>query len=158
MLVAAGEKVAKFFVVTAGRIDVIRSVDAGEELVTTHHPGQFSGEVNMLSGRRGFVTLRAAEAGEVIEVDRGQLLTLVQVDSDLSDILMRAFIFRRVEMVAQKIGDVLLIGSPHSPGTLRLKEFLTRNGHPYNYVDLDEDAASRTCWIVSMLASLTCRS
>jgi thioredoxin reductase (NADPH) len=139
VLIEAGELAARFFVVKSGRLEVVRQTQAGEELVTVHHPGQFSGEATMLSGRRGFVTLRALEAGEVIEVGRGDLLALVQADTDLSDILMRAFLFRRVEMIAHGIGDVVLVGSSHSPDTLRIKEFLTRNGHPYAYVDLDLD-------------------
>src|SRR6266571_4020231 len=32
------------------------------------------------------------------------------------------------------------LGSTHSPGTLRIKEFLTRNNHPYSYIDLDRDS------------------
>src|SRR5947208_4583420 len=84
--------------------------------------------------------MRAGEAGEVIELDREQLLMLVQIDSELSEILMRAFILRRVEMIAHEFGDVVLVGSTHAPGTLRVKEFLTRNGHPYSFIDLDRDA------------------
>ena len=103
-------------------------------------PGQFTGEVNMLSGRRALVRARAAEPGEVIELDREQLLALVQTDAELGEILMRAFILRRVELIAHGIGDVVLIGSTHCAGTLRIKEFLTRNGHPYAYIDLDRDA------------------
>jgi thioredoxin reductase (NADPH) len=53
---------------------------------------------------------------------------------------MRAFILRRVELVAHGLGDVILVGSTHSAATLRIKEFLTRNGHPYAYIDLDRDA------------------
>src|SRR5262249_17788611 len=56
------------------------------------------------------------------------------------DILMRAFLLRKVELIAQGIGDAVLLGSVHSPGTLRIKEFLTRNGHPYSYIDLDRDS------------------
>jgi thioredoxin reductase (NADPH) len=52
---------------------------------------------------------------------------------------MRAFILRRVALIARGIGDVVLLGSGFSPGTLRVKEFLSRNGHPYTYVDLDRD-------------------
>src|SRR5215213_12004885 len=52
---------------------------------------------------------------------------------------MRAFILRRVELVAAGVGDIVLIGSMHSAGTLRIKEFLMRNGHPYSYIDLDRD-------------------
>jgi thioredoxin reductase (NADPH) len=83
--------------------------------------------------------IRAAQAGEVIEVDREQLLSLVQTDSELGDIFMRAFILRRVELIARGFGDVVLVGSVHCSGTLRVKEFLTRNGHPYSYIDLDRD-------------------
>ena len=52
---------------------------------------------------------------------------------------MRAFILRRVELVAAGVGDVVLIGSTHSAGTLRVKEFLMRNGHPYSYIDVERD-------------------
>src|SRR5579864_5444988 len=140
VLFEAGEKIAQFFVVTAGRIEAVRRTAVGEELVAIEGPGQFSGEISMLSGRRGFVTFRAIEAGEVIEVGREELLTLVQTDSELSDILMRAFILRRATLIAHGIGDVVLVGSTHSSGTLRIKEFLTRNGHPYTYIDLDTDS------------------
>ena len=94
----------------------------------------------MLSGRPALVRARASEAGEVIELDREQLLALVQTDSELSEIIMRAFILRRVELIAHGLGDVVLVGSNHCSGTLRVKEFLTRNGHPYSYIDLDRDA------------------
>ena len=53
---------------------------------------------------------------------------------------MRAFILRRVELIAQETGDVVVLGSSHCSGTLRVKEFLTRNAHPYTYVDLDREA------------------
>ena len=94
----------------------------------------------MLSGRPALLRVRASEAGEVIEVDREHLLALVQTDSELSEIIMRAFILRRVELIAHGLGDVVLVGSNHCSGTLRVKEFLTRNGHPYSYIDLDRDA------------------
>jgi thioredoxin reductase (NADPH) len=42
-------------------------------------------------------------------------------------------------LIAHGLGDVVLVGSNHCSGTLRVKEFLTRNGHPYAYIDLDRD-------------------
>jgi thioredoxin reductase (NADPH) len=139
VLVEAGEN-PRFFVVTAGNIEIVRPASGTEEVVAVCGPGQFTGEVNMLSGRRGFLRIRASTSGEVIAVERERLLVLVQADSELSDILMRAFILRRVELIARGIGDAVLVGSSHSSGTLRIKEFLTRNGHPYSYLDLDRDA------------------
>lgn len=140
VLVEAGSPVVSFFVVLAGQIEIARPSGTTEALVAVHGPGQFTGEVNMLSGRRVLFRARVSEAGEVIELDREHLLALVQTDSELSEIIMRAFIFRRVELIARGFGDVVLIGSSHCAGTLRVKEFLTRNGHPYSYIDLDRDA------------------
>jgi thioredoxin reductase (NADPH) len=139
ILFEQGESDIPFFVVKSGRVDIVRPSDAGEAPVTSHGPGQFTGEVNMLSGRRSLVRARAAEAGEVIELTREQLLALVQTDSELSEIVMRAFILRRVELIAQGLGDVVLVGSSHCAGTLRVKEFLTRNAHPHSYIDLDRE-------------------
>lgn len=139
VLVDAGEQSTRFFVVTAGEVHLIRQSGEGTKVVAVFGPGQFTGEINILSGRRGFVQIRASSAGEVIEVDHENLLALVQTDSELSDILMRAFILRRVELIARGFGDVVLLGSNHNAATLRIKEFLTRNGHPYSFVDLERD-------------------
>jgi thioredoxin reductase (NADPH) len=140
VLVEVGDGVIPFFVVLSGEIHGLQPSEPGETLIVALHTGQFSGEVTMISGRRSLVRLRASEPGEVVELDREQLLTLVQTDAELSEILMRAFILRRVELIARGLGDVVVIGSPHCAGTLRVKEFLTRNGHPYAYIDLDRDA------------------
>ena len=140
VLVERGDIAVPFFVVVSGELEVVRPEGAAETLVAVHHPGQFTGEVSTLSGRRALFRLRAAKVGEVIELDRQRMLALVQTDAELSEILMRAFILRRVELVAAGVGDVVLIGSTHSAGTLRLKEFLMRNGHPYSYIDLEHDA------------------
>jgi thioredoxin reductase (NADPH) len=139
VLVDAGEPVTRLFVVTAGQIEVVRASEVNEETVAVFRPGMFTGEVAILSGRRGLAQIRATQSGEVIEVDREQLLSLVQTDSELGDILMRAFILRRSELIARGVSDVVLVGSIHCAGTLRVKEFLTRNGHPYSYIDLDRD-------------------
>jgi thioredoxin reductase (NADPH) len=139
VLVEAGDAAVPFFVVTAGRLEIVRPCGDDETLVAVHGPGQFTGEVNMISGRRALVQARATEPGEVIELDRERLLGLVQTDGELGEILMRAFILRRVELIAHGIGDVVVLGSSFCPATLRVREFLNRNGHPYAYVDLDHD-------------------
>ncbi len=140
VLIEPGAQILPFFVVTAGAIDIVRSSGIAEMVITRLGPGQFTGEVNMLSGRPALVRSRVSESGEVIELDRQHLLALVQTDSELSEIIMRAFIVRRVALIAHGLGNVVLVGSQHCAGTLRVKEFLTRNGHPYAYVDLDLDA------------------
>jgi thioredoxin reductase (NADPH) len=140
VLLEPGDPNTRLFVVVAGQLEIVRISPESETIIATLGPGRFSGEVNILSGRPGLARIRVAESGEVIEVEREQLLALVQSDGELSEILMRAFILRRVELIARGFGDAVLLGSDHCAATLRIKEFLTRNGHPYKYVDLDRAA------------------
>jgi len=139
VLVEEGSATVPFFVVRAGAIEVVRVSALGEERVALHGPGQFTGEINMLSGRRALFRMRAATDGEVIELHRECVQELVQTEADLGLILLRAFILRRVELLSHHMGDVVLVGSRHSRDTLRIQEFLTRNGHPYQYVDVERD-------------------
>src|SRR6184192_183849 len=140
VLVQAGEQTARLFVVVAGRIDVVRPSTTGDALVVSLDPGMFTGEVTMLSGRHGLAQIQAASAGEVIEVGRDDLLAFIQADGELNEIFMRAFILRRVELIARGVSDVVVLGSTHCQGTLRIREFLTRNGHPHTMLDLDRHA------------------
>jgi thioredoxin reductase (NADPH) len=84
-----------------------------------------------------------AEPGEFLELSADALRTLIARDAELSDIFMRAFLLRRVALISAGLGNVVVLGSQHSSNTLRLREFLTRNGHPHSYVDLDSDKASQ---------------
>jgi thioredoxin reductase (NADPH) len=142
VLVQPGESASRVFIVVAGRLDVVRP-SAAEEVVVTFTPGMFTGEASMLAGRRGLAQIRAGEDGEVIEVGRDDLLTLIQTDGELSTIFMRAFILRRLELINRGVSDVVVLGSMHCQGTLRVREFLTRNGHPYTMLDLDGDPSSQ---------------
>ena len=139
VLVEQGDSNVPFFVVMSGEIEILRPSGDIETLITVHGPGQFTGEVNMLSGRRALFRARVTKPGNVIEMDRQHMMALLQSDAEIGDILMRAFILRRVELVAAGVGDVVLIGSPNSARTFQIKEFLMRNGHPYNYIDLERD-------------------
>ncbi|HLV78795.1 MAG TPA: FAD-dependent oxidoreductase, partial [Chthonomonadaceae bacterium] len=139
VLVEPGDESVSLFVVKRGKLQVFRVFGDSETFIVEHGPGQFSGEIILLSGRPALGRIRAAEPGEVLEVDRENLLALVQTDPELGEILMRAFILRRMGLIASQTGDVVL-GSDHNADTLRVKEFLTRNGHPYRYKDLDQEA------------------
>jgi thioredoxin reductase (NADPH) len=139
VLVELGDAEMPMFVVTAGELEIVRPSFTQETLIRVVGPGHFTGEINTLSGRRSFARIRARQDSDVIQVARENLLALVQTDAELSEILMRAFILRRAELLAQGFGDATLVGSSHSANTLRIKEFLTRNGHPYSYIDLERD-------------------
>lgn len=140
VLLEQGDSTVPFFVVVSGEIEIVRPLGAAETLIAVFGPGQFTGEVNMLSGRRALFRLRVTQPGEVIELDRQEMQAMVQNDSELGEIIMRAFILRRAELVAAGMGDAVLVGSTHAPDTLRIKEFLMRSGHPYSYIDLERES------------------
>src|SRR6266478_4190983 len=140
IVVELNEHVTKFFVVISGQLHILQVSNNQEHVIAICNPGMFTGELNVLSGRRGLVRIRAAEKSELIEIGREALQALVETDSELSDIFLRAFILRRLELIAREVGDIVLIGSSHSLDTFRIKEFLTRNYQPYSYIDLEHDA------------------
>ena len=132
-----------FFVLLSGSMEVVQPSINGERTVATHGPGEFTGEITMISGRRGLVRGRVTEPGEFLELSGDGLRTVLAKDAELSEILMRAFILRRLELISRNQGNLILMGSDHSATTLHLREFLARNSHPYTYVDLDADKTSQ---------------
>src|SRR5205823_9063228 len=132
-----------FFVLLSGSMEIVQPSLDGERPIATHDPGEFTGEITMISGQRCLVRGRVTEPGEFLEVSGDELRSLVGKDAELSEILLRAFILRRLELIRHGYGNVILMGSQHSAQTLQLREFLSRNGHPYTYVDLDADQTSQ---------------
>ena len=139
VLIEPGDQVSTFFVVDQGQVEIIRPTDKGEVLIVVHGPGEFVGELNSLSGRRSLVRAQTRGNARLLTLSRDALLELVQTDGELGEILMRAFILRRLELLRSGTGDVVVIGSMHSSGTQRVREFLSRNGYPYRYLDLERD-------------------
>ena len=127
------------FVVLEGSIEVANIAKDHEDTLRVLHRGEFTGEVNQLSGRRSLVRCRAREASNLLEIARSDLRRVMQNDADLGEVLLRAFMLRRVYLIAHSVGDAVLIGSSHSADTLRLQSFLARNGHPHTYLDVERD-------------------
>jgi thioredoxin reductase (NADPH) len=130
----------RLIVVLSGSLDLSFPTATGESLLTTLVPGDFSGEMSTLRGVPGFARIRVHRPGEVLSIEGAELRTLVQTDAELSEIFMRAFILRRMGIIASPDGEVTLIGSRHSGRTLELREFLTRNSFPHINIDVDADA------------------
>jgi thioredoxin reductase (NADPH) len=132
----AGDRNRPLYVVVQGEVE-IRSGD--DHVVTVHTPGAFTGDVDLLSGRPVVVRARAKGPVRVLELPADRLRSMVQNDAELSEIFLRAFMLRRVILMKQGGGNIVVIGSRHCAGTLALREFLTRNSQPYNYLELESD-------------------
>ncbi len=132
-----------FFVLMSGAMEIVQPTLDGERFVVRHGPGDFTGELTMISGEGALVRGRVTEAGEFLQLIPDELRAVIARDAELSEVLMRAFILRRLALISGGYGNVIILGSRHSAQTLELREFLSRNGHPYNYVDLDSDHGSQ---------------
>ena len=134
-----GDAIHGVFIIIEGSVEAVIVSAAGEAVLNVLDRGQFTGEVNQLSGRRSLVRCRAREASSVLEIGRANLQRVMQTDVSLGEIFLAAFVLRRVYLIDHSAGDAVLVGSSHSSDTLRLREFLTRNSHPHTYIDLDRD-------------------
>jgi len=143
ILFEPGEVGISCFVVLSGKLEILIARLSGEHVFVTFGPGDFSGEMVLISGARSLSRGRVAEAGEFLEVSADALHSLIARDAELSDIFMRAFIQRRLVLIAGGMSSVVILGSHHSANTLRLREFLTRNGYPHTYIDLDSDTTAQ---------------
>ena len=129
-----------FYVLLSGRVEIVSPARDGEaHVVTIDEAGQFTGELDIVSGRHSLVSARVLVDSDLLEIDVSNIRRLVQVDRELSELFLRAFVLRRAHLIAHNLGGLVLIGSNHSSDTLRLKTFLVRNGQPYTYLDVDRD-------------------
>ena len=143
ILFEPGDSGIPVFVVLSGAMNILQPVLSGYQLVVVHKAGGFSGEYMMISGQHAMVRGQVGESGEFLEIPIDNFRSMIARDAELSEMFMRVFILRRLELIAHEVSNTVLLGSEHSPATLRLRDFLSRNGQPYRYVDLDTDQQSQ---------------
>ncbi|PZU07971.1 cyclic nucleotide-binding domain-containing thioredoxin-disulfide reductase [Sphingomonas sp.] len=140
-LYAIGARDAPAWLVLEGTIEVMRRDGLEREvLLTTHHPGQFSGEVNQLAGRASIAAgIAGAEGCTALPFDQAHLRALMIGSAEIGEIVMRALILRRVGLIEQGGAGTILIGTPGSRDIVRLQGFLARAGYPNKVVDAAAD-------------------
>ncbi|MGB6452055.1 MAG: FAD-dependent oxidoreductase [Steroidobacteraceae bacterium] len=145
ILLSVGERPRGLFIITAGTVEALMPTsDVHTEtcdyvLLNVLTTGDFSGEMSTLRGTPGLARLRVAEPGAVLQMGMEELRRVVQNDAELSELMMRAFILRRMGMLQSGQSEVTVLGSSHAGNTLRIREFLTRNARPYVDIDIDHD-------------------
>lgn len=139
ILFSEGSRGFAFFVVLTGAVEVLEGFPQNPHTVTVHEPGEFVGDVDLLTGRASLVTARVITAGEVLELDTEALHRVVSELPDVSDVLLRAFMMRRTLLVGEGYEGIKIIGSRYSPAAHHLSEFATRNNIPFTWIDLEQD-------------------
>ena len=112
--------------------------DGSDRVFTTHGARQFTGELDLFNDRKILVSGRVTNAGRVLRVPRANFRDLLAAEPDVGDVVMRAFILRRLGLIENTLGGALLVGRRNDSETLRLQRFLRRNGYPSKSVYLGE--------------------
>jgi thioredoxin reductase (NADPH) len=135
-----GERAAAAWLVISGSIDVVRHDGLGHEgPVVIHRAGQFSGEVNQLGGRASLLAGKAGAHGCVaLPFDAAHLRALLIGSAEIGEIIMRAFILRRVGLIEMKGAGAVIVGRPGERNLVRLQGFLTRNSFPHAVLDASD--------------------
>lgn len=143
-LYRSGDRGVDFFLVLDGALDILDSDGHGGNIVVrTYGANQFTGELNLFNERAALVSARASRSTKVVRIPRANFRRMVSAEPDIGEIILRAFILRRVGMIQHAQGGSILIGSIHSAETLRIQSFLTRNGYPHRLLDTDGDPDAR---------------
>lgn len=138
-----GQRGVDLLFVLDGSIEIFDTDEHGRHhVLTTHGMRQFTGEMDLFNDRRILVSGRAGADSRVVRIKRPDFRRLVSTEPDIGEIMMRAFILRRVGFIQHAQGGVVLIGQGHGGDTLRLQRFMTRNGYPHRLLDtaVDTDA------------------
>jgi thioredoxin reductase (NADPH) len=139
VLFAEGDRGYSFYVVLQGAIEILESSRGRPRSIVVHEARQFSGDVDMLSGRVALVTGRAAQDGEVLELVPAKLREAVDDDPELGDVVIKAFLMRRSLLLSDGFAGVKIIGSRFSVDAHRLRDFATRNAIPFTWIDVESD-------------------
>jgi len=139
VLYAPGDTSYHFYLVLQGLLEVVDGYGAEARTMATVHPGQFTGETNMIAGRAALVTVRAAEDGRLLEFSADELRRAVDELPELGEIIVKAFLTRRDLLVSSGYAGVKIVGSRFSPAAHRLRDFATRNLIPFTWIDLETD-------------------
>ena len=134
-----GDRNRFFYAVLEGAIEIIGHQRGVPQRVVVHHPGQFTGDIDVLSGRSVLVTGRVVEDGRVVELGTEDVRRAVAELPDLGKIILKAFLMRRELLIGEGFEGVRIIGSRFSPDAHRLRDFASRNAVPVNWIDLDTD-------------------
>ena len=107
-------------------------------------PGQFTGEVGSLAGKKALTVGRAGKDGcTALPFDAAHLRALMVGSAEIGEIFMRAFILRRVALITEGGAGSILVGRGNDPELMRLQNFLARNGYPHTSLDANSDEEGR---------------
>lgn len=145
VLYGTGQVAYDFIVLTTASVQIVReaTADLPEAVVVSCTPGQFLGELNLLTGQSVYLTARATEAGSIIRINPAAFRRLMDKDTELSDLILTAFLARRSELQSGAGAlSVRMLGSALSRESLALRSWAAHARIAYTWFDIDSAAGA----------------
>jgi len=120
-----------------GAVEIVEHSRGPAYSVTVHEPGEFTGDVDMLSGRVALVTGHMARPGQLLDLSATALRQSVDALPEFGEIVLKAFLARRALVLSEGFEGLKIIGSRFSPDAHRLRDFAARNAIPSTWIDLE---------------------
>lgn len=140
VLYAAGDLDYDFIVIESGEVEIVRtaSPNSPEEVIVPHGGGRFLGELNMLTGQAVYLTARVSEDARVRRVSPERFRRFMSEDTELSDVILRAFMARReILRTGAAARSVEVLGSRTSPEALALRTWAARREVPHIWIEVE---------------------
>ncbi|EAQ77555.1 putative thioredoxin reductase [Blastopirellula marina DSM 3645] len=138
-----GVKDYPFFVIKSGEVRIVENHHGVEQQVTVHGCGEFTGDVDMLTGRAAVIGAIAKGPVEAYQLCGVRLRKLLNDCPAFSDKLLEAFQVRRKLLESSGFVGVSIIGDVSCLRTARLREFFYKNHVPHSFFEAHGEAGRK---------------
>jgi thioredoxin reductase (NADPH) len=140
VLYSAGDREYPFIFIESGEVEIVRAASptSPEQVIVPHGAGRFLGELNMLTGQAVYLTARVSRDGQVRRVSPERFRRFMSEDTELSDIILRAFMARReILRTGEGARSVEILGSRTSAEALALRTWAARQVVPHTWIEVE---------------------
>ena len=143
LLFTYGERRVDMFVVLDGQVDIslVPSADGESKIIAHHQRFDFSGELNLLTSQGSLVQARTVKASRLLRIPRNELQRLMRAEGDIANLITSAVIWRRIGIIGEPTGGIVLMGNVGDVETTQLQRFLIRNNYPHRIVEVPAEEA-----------------
>ena len=134
-----GDETYDLIVLLEGEVRIVEHYAQPDEFViVTYGPGEFMGEIGLLTGQRAYLTAVVSAPSRILRIPVEQVHKIMDQELELSELILRAFLDRHSRLT--RLGSGLtLVGSRFDVDTRRLLEVLSRNRLSSKWLDLESD-------------------
>lgn len=143
VLFARGQRQVDMFVVLDGEVSVFLPSAAGQtKIIARHRKFDFSGELNLLNSQGSLVDAETVTESRLLRIPRHELQRLMRAEGDIANMITQATIWRRIGIIAEADGGVVLKGHANDAEMTELQRFLIRNNYPHRIVEVPIEQAA----------------